>query len=443
MKKLTLLLLALICTVHSFGQKKDDNKRRSFSITSFYHKNIVYQDTVGYDIEYIGTPENADSVSIKRMKSRTSFADAVSKPNQFTFDSIPEISSINLNGIYFESKRILSKVSNYDIIFIKKDSTYSFRYDLKTKEYTGAARYKKPHTAIYQNHLNLPHDFLFFKQYTLEPIRYSCSSYSPVLDVFHTEDSIVAYAKPRVMVDGRLQPKAFDYQNIDLENVKQIDVFAKEDAGNYFGYKAKSGLISIMTKSGNFNLNLTLSNTHVVGEMQDKNGNWTIIKDTLLTNINEFREFRKAVYATNGPVYLINGEFEDEKVNRKTIDTDAIEAIEIVGGAKINVKNPTLEERRNPKYTNDTVRIKTQKERWTSKANVGIPSIMSQIKRLRNTDPEPTPIYIVDNQEITAEKLKEFKNKELEFVQSLEGCDAITKYGKRAEFGVVIYRKRG
>ena len=67
---------------------------------------------------------------------------------------------------------------------------------------------------------------------------------------------------------------------------------------------------------------------------------------------------------------------------------------------------------------------------------------MSQMKRLRNTDPEPTPIYIVDNQEITAEKLKQFKNKDLEFVQSLEGCDAITKYGKRAEFGVVIYRKR-
>jgi hypothetical protein len=27
-------------------------------------------------------------------------------------------------------------------------------------------------------------------------------------------------------------------------------------------------------------------------------------------------------------------------------------------------------------------------------------------------------------------------------VESLEGCDAISKYGKRAEFGVVIYRKK-
>jgi hypothetical protein len=67
---------------------------------------------------------------------------------------------------------------------------------------------------------------------------------------------------------------------------------------------------------------------------------------------------------------------------------------------------------------------------------------MSELKRLRNTNPDPTPIYIVDNQEITAEKLKEYKPKELEFIESLEGCDAIAKYGKRAEFGVVIYRKR-
>ena len=431
MKKLIVLLLALICTVQLFGQKKEDKSVKitdmGYSITDFYHKNIVFRDTVKFPVN----------------RPWQSFADAVFRDVKYTVDSIPENRKIMINGIYFKDKKILSKVNDYQILMVKKDSVLNYIYDNAKQQVVNTGKYVIQPSMVYQNHQNLPRNFLFFKQYTLEPIRYSCSSYSPVLDIFLTEDSIVPYAKPRVMVDGRLQPKAFDYQNIDLENVKQIDVFAKEDAGNYFGYKAKSGLISIMTKSGNFNLNLTLSNTHVVGEMQDKNGNWTVIKDTLLTNINEFIEFRKAVYATNGPVYLINGEFEDEKVNRKTIDTDAIEAIEIVGGAKINVKNPTLEERRNPKYTNDTVRIKTQKERWTSKANVGIPSIMSQIKRLRNTDPEPTPIYIVDNQEITAEKLKEFKNKELEFVQSLEGCDAISKYGKRAEFGVVIYRKRG
>ena len=448
MKKFTLLLLALIFTVQLFGQKKEDNKRRSFSITSFYHKNIVYQDTVIFDIEYIEMPKGADSLGMRRLSSRVSFADALSKPNQYSFDSIPEISSINVNGVYFENKKILSKVADYDILMIKKDSSYSFRYDLKTKEYTTTAKYNSPHSVIYQNHPNLPRDFFFFKQYTLEPIRYSCSSYSPVLDIFLTEDSIVAYSKPRVLLDGRLQPKAFDYQNFNLESIKTIDIFAKEDAGKYFGFKAKNGLISIVTKNSDFDINRALANTHVVGEMQDKNGNWRVIKDTLLTSQEQFREFRKKVYQANGPIFLINGEFETESVNRKSIDADAMESVKVVSGKKM---------KRSPQYRNgnsmtqyseeidvgnDTVFIKTEKERWTSKSGISIPTVMSQIKRLRNTDPEPTPIYIVDNQEITAEKLKEFKNKELEFVQSLEGCDAISKYGKRAEFGVVIYRKR-
>jgi hypothetical protein len=428
MKKLTLLLLASIFTIHTFAQKKGEQSSPliGYSITDFYHKNIVFRDTVQV---LVGKPWQ-------------SFADAVFKDVRYTIDSIPKNGKIIINGIHFDNKKILSKVNDYQILRVKKDSVLWYITDKNKKPFVSEAKYVFEPSMVYQDHPNLPRSFFFFKQNTLEPVRYSCSSYSPVLDVFHTADSLIISAKPRVMLDGRLQARDFDYQGVPLENIKSIDVFAKEDAVNYFGQKAKSGLVSIVTKNSDFNLNWTLSNTHVVGEIQDKKGNWTVIKDTLLTNINEFKEFRKSVYATNGPVYLINGEFENEQVNRKTIDTDAIEAIEVIAGARINVKNPSLEERNNPIYYNDTVRIKTQKERWTAKANVGIPSIMSQIKRLRNTDPEPTPIYIVDNQEITADKLKEFKNKDLEFVQSLEGCDAISKYGKRAEFGVVIYRKR-
>jgi hypothetical protein len=428
MKKLTLLLLTLIFTIHTFAQTKEQQSSPyiGYSITDFYHKNIVFRDTLHWFAD----------------KPWQSFADAVFKDVKYTKDSIPEKSRIIINGVHFNNKKALSKVSNYQILMVKKDSIQRYAYDKKKDKFVITGDYVYQPAMVYQEHPNLPRSFFFFKQNTLEPIRYSCASYSPVLDVFHTADSLIISAKPRVMLDGRLQHREFDYQSIPLENIKSIDVFAKEDAVNYFGQKAKSGLVSIVTKNSDFNLNWTLSNTHVVGEIQDKKGDWTIIKDTLLTNIKEFREFRKSVYATNGPVYLINGEFENEQVNRKTIDADAIEAIEIVGGAKISGYGSPLEERYNPKYLNDTVRIKTQKERWTSKTSVGIPSVMSQIRRLRNTDPEPTPIYIVDNQEITVDKLKEFKNKELEFVQSLEGCDAISKYGKRAEFGVVIYRKR-
>jgi hypothetical protein len=453
MKKLTLLSVLLIFTIHVFGQNKDEKPTlsRSFSITSFYHKNIIYTDTISYDIEYMEMPKSTDSTSINRMRSRVSFASAFAAKhinNKYTFDSIPEIASVNINGIHFENKKILSKTPDYDILMIKKDSSYSLRLDPKTKQYTGVARYAKPYSLIYQNHINLPRDFFFFKQYTLEPIRYTCTSYSPVLDIFLTEDSIVAYTKPRVMLDGRLQAKAFDYQHLNLENIKHIDIFAKEDAGKYFGFKAKNGLISIVTKNSDFDINRALANTHVIGEMQDKNGNWRVIKDTLLTSQEQFKEFRKKVYQANGPVFLINGEFETESVNRKTIDADAMESVKVVSGKKLRQLPQFRNANSTSQFTeiidvaNDTIYIQTEKERWTAKSSISIPTVMSQLKRLRNTDPEPTPIYFVDNQEITAEKLKEFKNKELEFVQSLEGCDAISKYGKRGEYGVVIYRKK-
>ena len=374
MKKLTLLLLALIFTFNLFAQKKEDNKLKSYSITSFYHKNIVFNDTVNFDIEYIEMPKVADSVSMKRISTRVSYAHAFSKPNQYTLDSIPAIASININGIYFENKKNLTKIPDYDILMIKKDSSYSFKYDLKTKEYTGTAKYNRPHSVIYQNHENLPRDFFFFKQYTLEPIRYSCSSYSPVLDIFLTEDSIVAYSKPRVLLDGRLQPKAFDYQHLILENIEKIDIFAKEDAGKYFGFKAKNGLISIITKNSYFDINRALANTHVVGEMQDKNGNWRVIKDTLLTSQEQFKEFRKKVYQANGPVFLINNEFETESVNRKTIDADAMESVRVVSGMKAIRMSQSFKNRQtknlfkeNIEIANDTVFIQTEKERWTAK----------------------------------------------------------------------------
>lgn len=454
MKKTTLLLLFSFCIFNAFGQEKAPiPKRYSFSITDFHHKNMVFRDTVMFDMEYTEMPKtNAlkDTAFIRRFMNRLSYADAIIKPNQYTIDSIPETATINVNGIYFTNKNVLAKIKDYEILKIKKDSIYANRYDEIKKIYTISARYQKPHVIIYQDHANLPHDFFFFKQYTLEPVRYRCFSYSPVLDIFNTEDSIVVFNKPRVMVDGRLQAKTFDYQRINLENIQQIELFAKEEAYKYFGTKAKSGLISITSKDNKFNLGWALSNTRVVTEIQDKKEKWKVIGDTILTSLEQFKAFRNQAYNANGPVYLINGELETEKVNRKTIDLDGIESVRIVSGKRTkrtpfnanNTSNSIAKIFETVSIANDTVFIQTEKERWTSNSHIGISSVMSQLRRMRNADPDPTPIYIVDNQEITADKLKEFKSKELEFVESLEGCDAISRYGKRAEFGVVIYRKR-
>ena len=78
MKKLTLLLLALIFTVQLFGQKKDEKSVKitdmGYSITDFYHKNIVFRDTVKFPVN----------------RPWQSFADAVFKDVKYTIDSIPE-----------------------------------------------------------------------------------------------------------------------------------------------------------------------------------------------------------------------------------------------------------------------------------------------------------------------------------------------------------------
>ena len=444
MKNTTLLLLAICISFTVFSQNKEKTeilKGTAYSITSFYHKNLIFIDTLAYDIE---VPLDKANDRQKKGQWYRSFADATFKNEKYTLDSIPASAFITVNGIRFENKKILSKMNDCKILLVKKDSSYSHIYNQKTKDYDIITKYQPPRAIIYQNHLNLPRDFFLFRQNTLEPIRYKCSSYSPVLDVFNTADSLVFSNKPRIMIDGRLQRIAFEFEDINLETVKKIDVFSKEDARTYFGRKVKSGLISVTTNDSKFNLDWTLANTWVIGEIQDKNQQWKVIKDTLLTSPEQFISFRKSVYSTNGTVYMINGEFETEKVNRKTIDADAMESITVVAGEKTReVYNKSLGKvEQVGKFTNDTVFIKTEKERWTARASTSIPKVMSEFRRLRKTEPDPTPLYFVDNQEIDAEKLRLYKPKELEFVESLESCDAISKYGKRAEFGVVIYRKK-
>ncbi|MEY4541514.1 MAG: hypothetical protein RLZZ306_3271 [Bacteroidota bacterium] len=444
MKNTTILLLALCISFAGFSQKKEKTeilKGTTYSITSFYHKNLIFVDTLAFGIE---VPFDKASERQKKGQFYRSFADAIFKSLRYTIDSIPDNGFINVNDLYFANKKVLSKMSNCDILVVKRDSSYTYIYDRKKDSFVVASKYKQPRAIVYQNHPNLPRDFFLFKENTLEPVRYKCSSYSPVLDAFNTADSLVFSNKPRIMIDGRLQRREFEFEDINLETVKKIDVFNKEDARTYFGQKVKSGLISIVTNDSKFNLDWMLANIRIVGEIQDKSGQWKVIKDTVLTSPEQFISFRKDVYSTNGTVYKINGEFETENTNRKTIDADAMESITVVAGEKTReVYNKSLGKIEEiGRFTNDTVFIKTEKERWTAKAATSIPRVMSEFRRLRKTEPDPTPLYFVDNQEIDSEKLKQFKPKDLEFVESLEGCDAISKYGKRAEFGVVIYRKK-
>ena len=444
MKKIFALLFVIYVSVNAFGQ----NKKEAFN-ELVLPREFPVDSIKNYILKYGAKVEAG-----KSDKFATAFFDNMMADGSkvYTNDSIPDVARLIVNGIEFHSKKVITKIDNYKINSVSKDSAYTIN-SVKRDSVTGSLvyknikrKYQRPHARVTQEHPILAQDFFLFKINTLESVRYHCASYSPILDVFNTEDSIGFLLKPRVMIDGRLQAKSFNYDEINLDNIEKIDVFASSDATNYFGQKARSGLISYITKGSKFCFDWALANTHVIGEIEDSKGNWEQVVDTLFSNIDHFKEYRESCLKANGAIYIINDKFETELVNRKTIDMDAITNFRVVNSAKnkriplsvldklasLKTKNTTIE--------NDTIYIETSRYSLTSTSNFS--KIVSELKRLRKSTPDPTPLYFVDNQEIDSEKLKQYKPKELEFVESLEGCDAISKYGKRAEFGVVIYRKR-
>lgn len=81
-------------------------KETAYSITSFYHKNLVYTDTVAFGIE---VPVHKATESQKQGLWYHSFADAAFKNVKYNLDSIPVSAFININGIRFENKKYSRK----------------------------------------------------------------------------------------------------------------------------------------------------------------------------------------------------------------------------------------------------------------------------------------------------------------------------------------------
>jgi hypothetical protein len=443
MKKILTLLFIICSFIDVFGQNKNEefNKYVIPKVLSVDSTGDILKNNPNIEIEMSNKFANSFFDNMNSNGSKT-----------FTIDSIPAIAYVIINGIEFQDKRILTKVNNFKIINIRKDSTFTFNIaerDVKTGslQYKDIKRkYQRPYARVTQDHPILAHDFFLFKINTLEPVRYHSASYSPILDVFNTEDNIELLLKPRVMIDGRLQAKSFDYDKINLDNIEKIEVFGNDDATTYFGQKAKSGLISYVTKGSKFCFDWALANIRVVGEIQDNKGDWKPIVDTLFSNIEQFNNYRKSCLKANGTIYIINGKSETEESNRKTIDMDAINSFRVINSVNtrripLSVSNKLVSiSTETTSAENDTIYIETSRNSWKSASNFS--KVFSELKRLRKSTPDPTPLYFVDNQEIDSDKLKQYKPKELEFVESLEGCDAISKYGKRAEYGVVIYRKK-
>jgi hypothetical protein len=373
MKKILTLLFIIFNFINVFGQNKNEE------FNKYALPKVLSVDSLGNNIL-----KNNPNIEIE-MSNRfaNSFFDNMNSNGSkiFTVDSIPDIAYIIINGIEFQNKKALTKINNFKITNIRKDSTYTFNIverDVKpgSLQYKDIKRkYQRPYARVTQEHPILAHDFFLFKINTLEPVRYRCASYSPILDVFNTEDSIGILLKPRVMIDGRLQAKSFDYNKINLENIEKIDVFDNENATKYFGQKAKSGLISYITKGSKFCFDWALANTHVVGEIQDNKGNWKQIVDTLFSNIEQFNSYRKSCLRANGIIYIINGKSETEESNRKTIDMDAITSFRVINSVKTKRVPLSISDKlvsistETTNTENDTIYIETSRNSWISTNN--------------------------------------------------------------------------
>jgi hypothetical protein len=339
---------------------------------------------------------------------------------------IPDTALVFVNTIQITHKFLLPYLGAVDVRLITNQGDRKDLFRFKTTPTLGKdssivvkdSLYKHFVSAyITQNHPDMPKDFVVFND--IYPIRYRCYAANPMFDLLSPTNPKPA-STLRYIVDGRLQEENYDLDRLQAMKIQEVKVFNAKTAQRFWGQKAHYGLVVIRTQQFPVSKHVFYTeNIRVVAEKELKNGLWETIQDTILTDINAFNDYKKTVAKANLPIYMINKEGEIEWRNRKTINFYEVNSLVI---------------------KNDTVFVETFRKKEEKNS---ISNILANHKRFWDKDEElKLPLYIVDNQEITIDKLKEFKSKELDFIIKLEGCDAIQQYGKRAEFGVMIYRKK-
>ncbi len=430
MKKLSLILLLSISFLGVSQTPKTSNQVNHIAIDQYYSGINTYTDTLQF-----WTYELQDTTLRKFPPAHVSYANGLK--TTYTFDSIAVGKSIKINDVVFSNREILKWMLGYQILAVHKDTILN--YFRVNGEWKFKKIYRKaPLPLVIQKHSNLPQDFFMFKPYSLEAIRFKCFAEAKIFDMlaFPADTALV---NPRFLIDGKLQSRGFTSDNLKMNEVKSIEVFSPQEAMRFFSYKFRKGIVSVTTKNSKSNEEAFNRNIRVLEEMQQKDGSWVAQSDTVLPNIESFRAYQKAkLTAQNAPIYLIDGELETESVNRKTYNMDRMESL-------ITKLSPREYDRKLNKFiqtATDTVKITSYQGRAFGDRLSNLPGIFHDLQQLRKTQPDPNPIYIVDDKEIDFEKLKNLSMKNLEMVAVLEGCDAIQKYGKRGENGVVIYKSK-
>jgi hypothetical protein len=426
-KKNLLLWVGLLTNMlATLAQNQTTKNDYAVAIDQYYDGGNIYVDTVWIALR-------TDSKTVPRMPTRrVSYANGFYR--NIRYDSIHYQAVVQINDVWFSDKKYIQKLPSYRILSNRSDTA---QYYIVGKEERTKVKLLGLSTMVMQKHPDFPSDFFAVKPYSLESIRYRCAAEQPIFDVFSSTSETV-FDVPRYLVNGKLQALKFDIRSIPFNDIVSINVFSPKDAMRFFSIRFKKGLVSIKTKQSHQQKELAFK-IRVLEETQQNQGNWIVTADTLLDDMESFSSYRLAkITQQNMPVYLIDGNFETEYINRKSINLDHVESI-VIKKADIVAKNgqyPTLT------MGIDTIFIKMQQVGYSANRFSSMGNIMADLTHLREHHPIELPLYIVDNQEVDIEKLKQFKTKDLEVVAVLNSCDGMQKYGKKAEFGAVIYRTK-
>ena len=460
MKKLLLISLLICVLTKGFSQEADSVlNRKTIFYSTYYHKGKKFQDTANYKV-------TVDKAALKKLAEGEEFDLAINAEQEHkSLNSIPENMTFYVNNVLTIKHNLLKYIPYYEIVHVRKGkhkgTVLPWSGNLKKNEKIITGVYEtNPKTIVYQGHSVLPKDFFLINEKTSQSQRYNCSIEAPIWDYLFNPP-FAKSTKPVYVIDGRIQAEDFKFGDTSENEIKTIEIFDADDGKRFFGRKGSNGVVAIATKNFTGDVLPALRNIRIIGETEYEMGRWKKTSDTTVEDINAYWNYRKAVFNQNGPVYMIGGNEENAQVNRKTIEMTKVIGIEIkrdsrriiIDKNKVNMDTiytylERLEMVSEDFIQQDTIFIKVGARPDLVSTNTQIDGVYYNLLMMRNGGKIPSknsnqiPIYIVDNHEVTAEKLKEFKSKELEFVESLEGCDAISKYGKRAEFGAVIYRKK-
>ena len=215
------------------------------------------------------------------------------------------------------------------------------------------------------------------------------------------------------IVDGKvIEQTAFE--SIHPENIKSINVLKGSAATTKYGDKGKNGVVEITTKNYNwetkFIIEKPMTTAKVIGYGKTS---------------DSIKNIKIKIDKDKQPLTIVDGEeLPYEKL--ESINPDNIKSIEVFKNKK-NIK------KYGRKGKNGVIIITTKKAFNTS---INLNESKNPISFI-GIEEGKEPIYIINDKESSRAEALKIKSNDFKSITSLEGKEAIEKYGKKAKDGAI------